>query len=46
MKHNAKIISRPVISGEEQILNMQMAEFRISILFKHFMYILAKFNTF
>ena len=37
---------RTVVSGEEQNLNKQMAEFRIAILFQYFMYLLAKLNTF
>jgi len=35
-----------VISGEEQNLNKQIVEFRISILLQYFIYIVAKFNTF
>jgi len=46
MEHNAKIIYRTVISGKEQNLNKQMAEFRISVLFQCFMNLLAWFNTF
>jgi len=46
MEHNAKNICRTVISSEENNFNKQMVEFRISILFQYFMYILAKFNTF
>ena len=38
-------ICKTAISGEEQNLYKQMAEFRISILFQYFIYILAKFNT-
>ena len=41
MEHNAKIIYRTVISGKEQNLNKQMAEFRISVLFQCFMNLLA-----
>jgi len=33
MEHNAKIICRTVVSGYEQKLNKQVAEFGISILF-------------
>ena len=39
-------ICKTAISGEEQNLYKQMAEFRISILFQYFIHILAKFNTF
>jgi len=46
MEDNAKKICKTVISGKEQNLNKQMAEFGISILFQYFMYILDKFNTF
>jgi len=46
MEHNVKNICRIVISNKEQNLNKQMVEFRISILFRYFMCILAKFNTF
>ena len=46
MEHNAENICRTVISAEEQNLNKQMIEFRISTLFQYFMKILAKFNTF
>jgi len=35
MKHNAKIICRNVISGKEQNLNKEMAEFGISLLFQY-----------
>jgi len=45
MEHNAKNICKTIISGEEQNLNKQMVEFRISILFQYFVYILARFNT-
>jgi len=31
---------------KEQHFNIEMVEFRISILFQYFMYILAKLNTF
>jgi len=33
MEHNARNICRTVISSEEQDLNEQMVEFRISLLF-------------
>jgi len=46
MEHYAENIRRTVISGKEQHLNKQMAEFGISILFQYYMYILPKFNTF
>jgi len=46
MEHNAKNICRTITSGEKQNLNKQMVEFRISILFQYFVYILARFNTF
>jgi len=46
MEHNAKNICKTVISGKEQNLNKQQADFRISILFQYCRYILAKFNTF
>jgi len=46
LEHNAKNICRTVLSGKEQNLNKQMAEFKISILFQHLVYILAKFNAF
>ena len=46
MEHNAKNICKTVISGKELNLNKQMVQFRISILFQYFMYVLAKFNTF
>jgi len=36
MEHNAKIICRTVISGEEQSLNKHIAEFRIFILFQYY----------
>jgi len=36
MEHNAKIICKTVVSGKEQNLNEQMAEFVISILFQYF----------
>jgi len=46
MEHNEKNIRKIVSSSDEQNLNKKMAEFRIPILFQHFMYILAKSNTF
>jgi len=46
MEYNAENICRTVISSEEQNLNKQLAEFRISILFQYFMNTLATFNTF
>jgi len=46
MEHNAKNICKTVISGKEQNLNKQIAEFEISILFQHFLYIFAKFQYF
>jgi len=46
MEHTGKNICKSVISSEKQNLNKLMAEFRISILFQYFMYILTKFNTF
>jgi len=36
-----KNVCGTVTSGEEQNLNKRMVEFRISILFQYFMYILA-----
>jgi len=46
MEHNANKICKTVISGKKQILNNKWLNFRISIPFQYFMYILAKFNTF
>jgi len=42
IEHKYKNICKTVISGKEQNLNKQMAEFGSSLLFVH----LAKFNTF
>jgi len=46
MEHNAKNDCRTVINGEAKNLNKQTVEHRISILFKYYMNILAKFNIF
>jgi len=46
MEHNAKRNCETIISGKEQNLNKQMAEFGIFRFFKYFMYILTNFNTF
>jgi len=41
-----KQICKTVKSGKEQNLNKKLAEFETSILFRYFMYILAKFKPF
>jgi len=46
MEHNAKNIRKTVISGKEQNLNKQMAEFGISIRFQYLLYIFDIFHTF
>jgi len=46
VEQNANNICKTIITGGEQNLNKQMAEFGISILCQYFMFILAKFNTF
>jgi len=45
MEHNGISICETVISGKEQNLNKQMAEFGITIFFQYCMYILTKFNA-